>query len=109
MGDQYGKAARKKLRQLAMIAYERELDQEMEKLSRQFDKWRSKKIDCFELSDLIHAFHQGASRDIWKTYNYLDPDMAVSRAVAKGILKKDEIPEERLKYILTRKYLFEQD
>jgi hypothetical protein len=45
---------------------------------------------------LIHKFHQGASREIWKTYAYSDPDMAVSRAVALGILKREEIPENLL-------------
>ena len=56
----------------------------------------TEKISCFELSDLIHKFHQGPSREIWKTYTYLDPDMAVSRAIALGILKKEEIPENLL-------------
>jgi hypothetical protein len=50
-------------------------------------------VCCFELSDLIHTFHQGASREIWKTYAYSDPDTAVSRAVALGLLKKEEMPE----------------
>jgi hypothetical protein len=90
----YTKAQKKKLHELAGIANERELDQEMEKLSQHFETWRSGKIDCFELSDLIHKFHQGASREIWKTYVYGDPDTAVSRALAFGFLKKEEVSEE---------------
>jgi len=92
----YTKAQKKKLRELAGIANERELDQEMEMLYQHFENWRNEKMSCFELSDLIHKFHQGPSRDIWKMYTYSDPDTAVSRAVALGLLKKEEIPENLL-------------
>jgi hypothetical protein len=92
----YTKSQKKKLRELAGIANERELDQELEKLYRHFESWRKKEISCFELSDLIHTFHQGASREIWKIYTSSDPDTAVSRAVALGLLKKEEIPENLL-------------
>jgi hypothetical protein len=92
----YTKSQEKKLRELAGIANKRELDQEMEILYQHFVNWKNEKISCFELSDLIHKFHQGASREIWKTYAYSDPDMAVSRAVALGILKREEIPENLL-------------
>lgn len=94
--QRFTKAQKKKLRELAGIANERELDQEMEKLYQHFESWRAKKISCFELSDLIHKFHQGASRDIWKMYAYSDADTAVSRAVVLGLLKKGEISEELL-------------
>jgi len=99
MSDRYTKSIRKKLSQLASIAYERELDQELEKLGQRFDNWRNRKIDGFELNDLIHKFHQGTSRDVWKTYNYLDADMVVSRAIVIGLLKKEEIPEDLLETI----------
>ena len=92
----YTKTQKKKLRELAGIANERELDQEMEKLYQHFENWRNEKISCFELSELIHKFHQGTSREIWKIYMYSDPDMAVSRAIALGLLKKEEIPENLL-------------
>jgi len=102
----YTKAQKKKLRELVGIANERELDQEMEKLFQHFENWRSGKISCFELSDLIHKFHQGASREIWTTYAYGDPDTAVSRALVLGFLKREEISEELLKILEPRTDLF---
>jgi len=39
----YTKAQKKKLRQLAGIANERELDQEMEKLYQHFESWKKKR------------------------------------------------------------------
>jgi hypothetical protein len=94
--QRYTKSQKRKFRELAGIANERELDQELEKLYRHFETWKKKEISCFELSDLIHTFHQGPSREIWKMYTYSDPDTAVSRAVALGLLKKEEIPENLL-------------
>ena len=102
------KAQKKKLRELAGIAYERELDQEMEKLYQNFENWRSKKINSFELSDLIHKFHQGASREIWKMYRYDDADTAVSRALALGFLKKEEVSEDLLEILQPRIDVFRE-
>jgi hypothetical protein len=98
----YTKAQKKKLRELAGIANEREIDQEMEMLYQHFENWRNEKISCFELNDLIHKFHQGPSREIWKMYTYSDPDTAVSRAVALGLLKKEEIPGNLLDILDSR-------
>ena len=92
----FTKSQKKKLRELAGIANERELDREMEKLYQHFENWRNETMSCFELSDVIHKFHQGPSREIWKMYAYSDPDTAVSRAVALGLLKKEEISKDLL-------------
>ena len=97
--DRYTKAQRKKLRQLKDIAYERELDQALEKLYKKFQNWRNKEVDGFELNDLIHKHHQGASREIWKFYTYAEPDMAVAHAVNQGLLKKEDIPGDILEII----------
>ena len=97
--DRYSKAQRKKLRQLRDIAYERELDQALEKLYKKFQNWRNKEVDGFELNDLIHKHHQGASREIWKFYTYAEPDMAVAHAVNQGLLKKEDIPGDILEII----------
>jgi hypothetical protein len=49
------------------------------------------------LNDLIHQFDQGASREIWKRYatNRLEP--AIGSAVAAGILRREELPEDLLR------------
>ena len=100
--DRYSKSQRKKLRQLKDIAYERELDQELSELYQDFQKWWNKEIDGFELNGLIHKYHQGSLRGVWKTYNYMDLYMVVSRAVALGLLKKEDIQEDILEIIDTR-------
>ena len=104
--DRYTKAQKKKLRQLGDTAYERELDRELEKLCRDFKRWRKKEIDGFELNDLIHKHHQGPSRKHWKFYSYADPDTAVVRAVKLDFIKKEEIPDDILQLIAPRFDLF---
>ena len=54
----YPKSVRRELRALALTANEREMDGTLEDLYLSFDKWKNKQIDCFELNQLIHEFHQ---------------------------------------------------
>ena len=65
MTHQYAKTIRKKLRELAGLAHERELRKAMETLDGHFTQWRRQEIDCFELNDRIHctvASNQTATR-----------------------------------------------
>jgi hypothetical protein len=69
------------------VAYQRDLDKELTKLKARFDNWQTKKIDCFELSDLIHEFHDGVSRELWKFYNRADPDTIVVHGADTGTVR----------------------
>lgn len=94
MAHQYEKLIRKKLRELAGLAYERELSSALETLDCHFTRWRRQEIDCFELNDRIHSFHQKTSREIWKTYSSMEDDFLVCRAVNLGFLSKEDVPEK---------------
>ena len=91
-----GKRIRSELRKLAGVAYRRELDQELRGLWGWFERWKTDEVDCFELSDKIHEFHDGISRQLFVLYGRLKPDMAVGRAVARDLLSIDEVPSEIL-------------
>ena len=95
----YPKAIRKKFQELANLVWQRELDEQIALLAKRFDEWREKKIDCFQLNDFIHKFHNGPSQEIWKKHNYFDADTIVAMAVASGILKKEGIPQDIFQYI----------
>jgi hypothetical protein len=90
------KANKRKLRELAGVAYRRELGHELAKLEMDFARWRGGKIDPFELSDRIHHFHDGVSRDLYVSYRDLSPIHAVARAIALQVLDRTEIPSELL-------------
>jgi len=89
---EFTKSERKKLRALAGEAYARELDRELQDLDSGFSDWRHKHIDAFQLSDLIHEFHQGPSRELFSQYTRLDPGFLVARAFARGLLQESEVP-----------------
>jgi len=88
------KQTRKGLRELADKAYEEELRRALTPLAEAFERWRERTASSFEISGLIHEFHQGPSRRIWGTYNALKPDALVARAVALGLLARETLPAE---------------
>jgi len=105
----FGKSARKTLRQLAETAWKRELGSHLAELGKKFDEWRDGTINAFELSDLIHEFHQKPSRRVWGIYTGLKPDELVARAVAFGFLREDEVPEEVLALLRPQIEFFRPD
>jgi hypothetical protein len=90
------KASKRKLRELASLAYTRELAAELSKLEAKFARWRSGEIDPFELSDEIHRFHDGIARDLYKLYGNLPPNHSVPRALALKVLQEADVPPELL-------------
>jgi hypothetical protein len=84
------KSERAHLRSLAEEAWNEELSSALLELYEEFGKWGGDGISAFELSDKIHEFHDGISRELYKRYS-LDPQVAVSRAVALGIVDEEAL------------------
>ena len=89
----YTKSEKKNLRELAALAYERELAKALEELYKNFSQWKKGKVHAFDLQDYIHKFHDGISRELWNTYATGHNDFAVIQAVARGIILKKEIKD----------------
>jgi hypothetical protein len=87
------------VREWAAIAHDRELAKALRGLQVEFGRWERGDITAAELNDQIHQFHQGAAREIWKSYatNRLEP--AVAFAIATGILRKEELQCELLQHV----------
>jgi len=90
------KANKRKLRDLAGLAYKRQLGDALAKLEKEFARWRSGEIDPFELNHRIHRFHDGASRKLYNFYQNLPPYQAVASAIASHLLDRTEVPAEIL-------------
>ena len=90
------KSFRKIARQLVGQAYQREQEKALGSLRREFDRWKSGEIDCWDLTDLIHRFHNGESRDLYKIYEMGDIKIALARAIALDIIDADEVPADLL-------------
>lgn len=89
--DSFTKLERKELRRLAEMAYERELAKALEALEESFRQWKKGKITAFELSDLIHKFHNGPARDLWSFYETGHIALSVRHAIAEGVILKTEV------------------
>ena len=91
--------ARDPLHPIEIIAFRRLL-----LLQVQFEEWNGGKLDVHGLSDAIHQFHNGVARDLYVTYTRLEPRVAVAQAVARKILRDDEVPpglREALQSLIT--------
>jgi hypothetical protein len=91
---EFTKAQRKRLRELGALAYERDLAAELAQLEAAFRRWRAQELDAFELSDLIHRFHQGPSRELFSKYDHANIDFAVASAIHRGLLTEAEAGSE---------------
>lgn len=101
------KPIKRSLRELAARAHEAELRAELAKLAEHFDAWRRGEADSFDLSQHIHEFHDGAAREIWKTYTGNDPLLPVACAIHTGILSRDEVPPETFEALKSAIGLYE--
>ena len=89
--SRFTKLERKELKRLVGLAYERELAKSLESLGDDFKRWRKNKISAFELSELIHKFHNGPARDLWSFYTTGHAELNVKHAITNGIILKAEI------------------
>lgn len=92
----YPKHIKKMLREYAAEAHERELHRELTKLDQSFAEWRAGKIGSGELSDRVHQYEVGPSRELFKQYNGGRHEMLVAYAIVVGILKREEVSSELL-------------
>jgi hypothetical protein len=51
---------RRLLREQAVVVHERELRRALASLAEAFRRWENGEVNSFELSDLIHEYHDGA-------------------------------------------------
>ena len=78
------------------MAYERDLSRELARLEGEFRRWRSREIDAFTLSDAVHRFHQGPSRELFSKYDHSDPEWAVAHAIHRGVVSVEEAGADAL-------------
>jgi hypothetical protein len=93
------KLKRRRIRELAALAHERELARELGAVELEFSRWRRSEIDAHELREIIHAFHNGPSRRLYSLYNGDLLEMVVGAAIARGVLREEEVPPEMLEVL----------
>ena len=91
MATSFTKHERALLRHLAERAWESELTTELETLFEAFSQWTDNGMSAFELSDRIHGFHDGISRELYKRYSVSEPATAVARGIAIGLIGEADL------------------
>jgi hypothetical protein len=82
------------LRELADKAHLREIEGFLEELSRKFDAWHTGGLKTGELHAAISEFYNDTSSRLLSLYGDAQPALLVGRALAVGLLKREEIPDE---------------
>lgn len=91
------KAVKRALRELAARAHGEDLRRTLLPVSAAFDRWKAGELGSGDLAQIIHEFHDGPAREVYKLYNG-DHRWAVAYAIAKGILSVDAVPADVLEY-----------
>ena len=91
MSGDLTKADKKRVRQPAGIAWERELRSEILGIAVAINEMETSSLSPFDVNDRIHRFHHGASRDMYKQYSQSLPWAGVCRAYIDRVLTDDDL------------------
>ncbi len=94
MADRWSKKQRRELRELQGLAWERELEEALRSLRKDFEHWEGGEITVFELSDRIHKFHNGRSRELSNTYSGSLESWWIGHCVARGVIDETELSQD---------------
>jgi hypothetical protein len=95
MRGRWTKKQRRELRELQGLAWERELEAALRELRSDFEAWAGKKeISAFELSDRIHKFHNGRSRELYNMYSGSLDNFWIGPVVARGVIDESELSDD---------------
>ena len=91
----YSKHIRKEIRALTAQAYENHLSSELDKLHQEFERWKSGRQSAWDVSDAIHHFYTGASRELFGLYkDNKFQDLVIARAIVQGFLSSEDLSQE---------------
>jgi len=93
MQERWSKRQQKELRKLQGLAWERELDDALRELRSDFETWEKGGISGFELSDRIHKFHSGRSRELYNMYSGSLDLFWIGHVIARGVINESELSD----------------
>jgi len=102
-------AMRKLIQKFAALAYEREISRELTGLYTEFERWQAGEITAADLSERVHRFHQEPSRQVWSRYHTGSIELGLARAIALGIMEREEVPKKVLDHLAPAIAFFETE
>jgi hydroxypyruvate isomerase len=85
------KSQKRHVRELAAEAHARELGSALTTLYKDFQRWGDGEISVFDLNHLVHEFHNGVSRELYKRYVVGSVELGVMYALRQSVLTADEV------------------
>lgn len=86
------KPEKRAVRELLGKAHEAEIAAALVDVESAIQEWRRGQILPGDVSERINRFHK-ENQEIFKQYNYLDPMLALARAVAFGFITAEQVPD----------------
>lgn len=83
----------KQMKELAQLAYERDLSRCIDVLHAQMREWKEGRMTVWDIEQSIHEFHNKIARGLYRSYAMNDTFLAVAFGVAQEVLSIDDIPE----------------
>ncbi len=87
------KRQKKHLRTLADRAYAIELGRSIDTLFQKYLKWKQQEMTVWDLHENIHEYHNGISRDLYKSYTMTNPIYAVAFGIMSGVIDMSEVDQ----------------
>ncbi|HRX81107.1 MAG TPA: hypothetical protein P5307_18690 [Pirellulaceae bacterium] len=91
MHGDFTKSDRKRIRELADLAWDRRLRLELRKIAVAMEEMENGRLTPIDVTDRIHIFHDGAVRDLCNQVSTSLPWTAVCRAYFDGVLTNEDI------------------
>ena len=91
MEPEFTKAEKRFVRDLAALAWERQLRSELAKLGDAIGRMIDNQLSPHEVNDLVHEFHNGVSRDLFNRFSSNKPWFSVCRAHYDCVLTDNDI------------------
>jgi hypothetical protein len=99
---QISKKVKRQLRELAGVAYEREMRSALKPVEQALADMHAGKCDAFAVSEVIHQFHQKPARDLWVQYNQMESEFSIAAALLDNVISPEEIPVEMRQWFIER-------
>lgn len=84
---------KKRMQELATVAYERDLSNCLEMLFEQFQRWKQGEHSAWDMAGAVHEFDADVLVTLYRTYNLQDPLFAVAAGVHLGTLTSEEVDD----------------
>ena len=88
---EFTKSEKRRIRELAALAWERELRSELTSIGDAINRMTDDQMSPHDVNNLIHKFHDGISRELFNRFSSNKPWLAVCRAHYDGVLTDADI------------------